>query len=203
MVGALNLPFYQRTFFSAVGDSAFKKKCQLRRKKFWGGDCLIFNSIGLGTFLRIFIFYSPSKLFLLGLKKILLCRRQRLKLLSAVCDSIYKIFAMSATALESTKWRVSNLNHKNLEFFGLVPKSSHTGQICVKSRSRISHACGPLQYMQKRKKGCNCVQCVQYTFNTRLTFRNVFCHFLLYFRWKNLTQTTCYRVRFSLPHTIK
>ncbi len=135
--------------------------------------------------MRIFNFFFGFKVVFLGVKKNLLCRRQRLKLLSAVCDSIYKIFAMSATALESTKWRFSNLNHKNLEFFGLVPKSSHTGLICVKiPEPNISGLCPFTIYVEKGKKGCNCVQCVQYTFNTRLTFRNVFCHFLLYFRWK-------------------
>jgi hypothetical protein len=41
---------------------------------------------------------------------------------------------MSASALKSTKWRFSSLNHQNFEFFGLVPKSpNHSGMICVKT----------------------------------------------------------------------
>jgi hypothetical protein len=41
---------------------------------------------------------------------------------------------------------ISSLNHKNVEFFGLVLKSStHTGLICVKTWSRISQAWAPLR----------------------------------------------------------
>ena len=51
---------------------------------------------------------------------------------------------MSATALKSTNWQFSS--KPNLDFFGLVPKSStHTGLICVKPWSRISQAWAPLR----------------------------------------------------------
>jgi hypothetical protein len=51
------LPSYRRIFFSAVGDSAFKKNFNFVEQNFLG-DCLIFYSIGLGTFLRIINLYS-------------------------------------------------------------------------------------------------------------------------------------------------
>ncbi len=100
-----------------------------------------------------FYFLFGFKVVFIGVKKNLLCRRQRLKLLSAVCDSIKKNFAMSATALESTKWRFSNLNHKNFKFFGLVPKSSHTGLICVKTPEPNISCLWPLTiYVEKEKR---------------------------------------------------
>ncbi len=53
---------------------------------------------------------------------------------------------MSAKALIITKWRFSSLNHQNLEFIGLVPKSpTHTGLICVKTLEPISQAWAPLR----------------------------------------------------------
>jgi hypothetical protein len=48
--------------------------------------------------------------------------------LGAVSEGAKKV--MFATALKSTKWQFSSLNHPNFEFFGLVPKSpSQTGLI--------------------------------------------------------------------------
>ncbi len=59
-----------------------------------------------------------------------------------------KIFlAMSATALKSIKWRFSSLNHKNFEFFGLVPKSlTHTGLNWVWTLEPNISSLGPFKY---------------------------------------------------------
>ncbi len=44
----------------------------------------------------------------------------------------------------STKQRFSSLNHQNLEFFGLVPRSpAHTGLICVKTLEPNISSLGP------------------------------------------------------------
>ncbi len=51
---------------------------------------------------------------------------------------------MAATALISTKRRFSSLNHQNIEFFGLVPRSpTHTGLICVKTLEPNISSLGP------------------------------------------------------------
>jgi hypothetical protein len=48
-------------------------------------------------------------------------------------DSANFFQALSVTALKSTKWRFSSLNHQNFKFFGLVPKSpTHTSLLCIK-----------------------------------------------------------------------
>jgi hypothetical protein len=45
-----------------------------------------------------------------------------------------KIFIDVATALKSTKWRFSSLNHQNFESFSPVPKSpTNAGLICIKT----------------------------------------------------------------------
>jgi hypothetical protein len=63
--------------------------------------------------------------------------------LGAVSDGAKKV--MFVTALKSTKWRFSSLNHQNFEFFGLVPKSpSQTGLICVKILEPNISSFGPL-----------------------------------------------------------
>jgi hypothetical protein len=54
---------------------------------------------------------------------------------------------MSATALNSTKYRFSGLIRQNIEFFGLVPKSStHTGFIFVKTLEPNIPGLGPLTH---------------------------------------------------------
>jgi hypothetical protein len=61
------------------------------------------------------------------------CWLQRLNFLSPISDvgnSVYIFLAISATALKSTKWRLSSLTHQLFEIFGLLPKSLiHTGLI--------------------------------------------------------------------------
>ncbi len=62
---------------------------------------------------------------------------------------------MSATALKNTKWRFSNLNHKNLEFFGLVPASlTHTGLICVKTVGPNISSLGPFKGVNRLGNHC-------------------------------------------------
>jgi hypothetical protein len=68
------------------------------------------------------------------------CRLQRLKFLSAIFsdvgNSVYIFLAISATALKSTKWRLSSLTHQLFEIFGLLPKSLiHTGLISATTTS--------------------------------------------------------------------
>ncbi len=48
--------------------------------------------------------------------------------------SVQTSLALQPTALKSTNWRFSGLNHPNFGFFDLVPKSpTHTILICVKT----------------------------------------------------------------------
>jgi hypothetical protein len=53
---------------------------------------------------------------------------------------------MSATALKSTKWRFSSLDHQNFEFVCLVPWSrTHTGLICVQTLKPNISSLGPFK----------------------------------------------------------
>ncbi len=62
------------------------------------------------------------------------CRLQRLKIFNVVAYSANDFLALQPTALKSTKWRFSGINHPNFGFFVLVPKSPiHTGLIYVKN----------------------------------------------------------------------
>ncbi len=51
------------------------------------------------------------------------CSLQSLKFFSVVAYSNKKSIALQPTALKSTNWRFSGLNHHVVGFFGLVPKS--------------------------------------------------------------------------------
>ncbi len=83
-----------------------------------------------------------------ALKNLQRCRLQRLKIFSVVAYSSKDFLAQQPTALKSTKWRFSGLNHPNFGFFVLVPKSPiHTGLIYVKNPKPNISSLGPFKYL--------------------------------------------------------
>jgi hypothetical protein len=62
---------------------------------------------------------------------------------------------MSTTALKSAKWRFSGLNHQNVDFFGLVPKSpTRTGLICAKILEPNISSLGPFNVYLENIRDC-------------------------------------------------
>jgi hypothetical protein len=81
---------------------------------------------------------------------------------------------MSVTALKSTKWRLSSLNHQLFEFLSLVPKSPiHTGLISAKNPEPNISSLGPFKRCCRQRLKKLFLKPNKNHFNKNLKFKNI------------------------------